>query len=219
MYKPRRDSYSDRRSGGSRFGGGDSYPRRENRDRGGFGGGRGGDREERPSFEAICAKCDKPCRVPFRPTGSKPVLCKACFEQDGGNKPSFGGRPSFGGDRGGDRGGFGGGRDRDFRSDRSDRPVTRTLGDRDNKPSKLEEQMIRMETKLDALLLKLGAPSIDVAPKKVSAPTPVIVTEVASAPEKKGKKAKKEEKIEAKPEKAKKGKKAKIEIPEEIEFN
>lgn len=213
MYKPRRDSYSDKRSnGGSRFGGGDSYPRRESRDRGGFGGGRGGDREDRPSFEAICAKCDKPCRVPFRPTGSKPVLCKNCFEQDGGNKPSFRDRGSFGGDRGG----FGGGRDRDFRSDRSDRPVTRTLGDRDNKPSKLEEQLTRVEAKLDTLLAKLGATAPAPAVKKTTIPL-VEKTEEVVAPEKK-KKSKKAEK-EEKPEKAKKGKKAKIEIPEEIEFN
>jgi CxxC-x17-CxxC domain-containing protein len=213
MYKPRRDSYSDRNSGGGRFGGDSSYPRRENRDRGSFGGGRGGDREDRPSFEAICAKCDKPCRVPFRPNGTKPVLCKVCFEQEGGPKPSFRDRPSFGGDRGG----FGGGRDRDDRpSFRSDRPVTRTLGDRDIKPSRLEEQVTRLEAKIDALLLKLGATVTAPAPKKdVVAPTSIKTEKETPAPEKK-KSAKKEEKKETK---VKKTKKAKAETSEEIAFN
>src|SRR3989344_5009718 len=58
------------------------------RDRGrscGFGGGRGGgfnrgrDSGPREMFDATCSQCGKACRVPFKPTGSKPVLCSACF--------------------------------------------------------------------------------------------------------------------------------------------
>lgn len=30
-------------------------------------------------FDAICAKCGKPCQVPFRPNGKKPVYCSECF--------------------------------------------------------------------------------------------------------------------------------------------
>lgn len=67
--------------GGSRggFGGGS---------RGGFGGSRGGfnrrDRDSGPRemFDATCTKCGKACRVPFKPTGSKPVLCSDCFSKD-----------------------------------------------------------------------------------------------------------------------------------------
>ena len=32
--------------------------------------------------EAICANCGKPCTVPFRPTGTKPVYCQTCFRQN-----------------------------------------------------------------------------------------------------------------------------------------
>lgn len=63
------------RSSGSRFGGG----------RGGFGG-----RSERRSemFDVTCSKCGKECRVPFKPTGSKPVFCSDCFRQGGDSAPS-----------------------------------------------------------------------------------------------------------------------------------
>ncbi len=32
-------------------------------------------------FDATCAKCNKETQVPFKPTGSKPVLCRECFQQ------------------------------------------------------------------------------------------------------------------------------------------
>lgn len=62
-------------------------------DRGGFGGrpkfgGRpGGNRDfgPREMFSATCAECGKPCEVPFRPNGEKPVYCNVCF---GKNKPN-----------------------------------------------------------------------------------------------------------------------------------
>ena len=58
--------------GGSRggFGGGD---------RGGFGGSRDGGRREITMHKATCSNCGKACEVPFRPDGSKPVLCSECF--------------------------------------------------------------------------------------------------------------------------------------------
>ncbi len=30
-------------------------------------------------FNATCAKCHKPCEVPFRPSGDRPVYCNYCF--------------------------------------------------------------------------------------------------------------------------------------------
>lgn len=51
-----------------------------------FGGDRGsfGDRRSfsGPSVmhDAICNQCGKNCQVPFRPNGSKPVMCSACFQ-------------------------------------------------------------------------------------------------------------------------------------------
>lgn len=90
------------RGGGRGFGGGG---------RGFGGGGRrgGGDRE---MFDAVCANCGNNCKVPFMPSGNKPVYCSDCFEKenDGGNRRSFdrNDRPQ--------RGGFGGGFDRPQRS-------------------------------------------------------------------------------------------------------
>lgn len=77
------------RSGGNRRG-----------ERRSFGGGRG-DRPE--MFDAICDQCGKSCKVPFRPSGDKPIYCSECFEEKGGNdnrRKDFGdrGRRSF--DRG-----------------------------------------------------------------------------------------------------------------------
>ncbi|MDD5251482.1 MAG: hypothetical protein PHT12_02505 [Patescibacteria group bacterium] len=83
----RRESGSDR--GGKRFGGG----------RGGFGGRDG----TRPTqlFKATCEACKRPCEVPFRPTGEKPVYCRDCFK--GGND----GQPRRFGDRDAGRSSFG----------------------------------------------------------------------------------------------------------------
>jgi CxxC-x17-CxxC domain-containing protein len=33
-------------------------------------------------FSATCSNCGKECEVPFRPTGSKPVLCRDCFKNN-----------------------------------------------------------------------------------------------------------------------------------------
>jgi len=57
---------------------------------GGFGGGYNRRDSERPEmYKATCAECGKPCEVPFRPSGDKPVYCRECFnmrgDRDGGN--------------------------------------------------------------------------------------------------------------------------------------
>jgi CxxC-x17-CxxC domain-containing protein len=59
---------------------------------GGFGGsgrgfGRGRDSRPKEMFDATCSKCGKSCQVPFKPTGTKPVLCSECFgNSDSGNR-------------------------------------------------------------------------------------------------------------------------------------
>lgn len=72
--------------------------------RGGFGGGRdrgrsfGGDRggfsrdrpQRREMFTINCTQCGKEAQVPFKPTGSKPVLCSDCFSKDGGDRRNSG---------------------------------------------------------------------------------------------------------------------------------
>ncbi len=34
---------------------------------------------EREMYEAVCASCGGPARVPFQPRNDKPVYCSACF--------------------------------------------------------------------------------------------------------------------------------------------
>jgi len=52
-------------------------------------GGRG---SRRPLlYDAVCDECGKNCKVPFKPSGDKPVYCSDCFEKKGGRDSS---RPS-----------------------------------------------------------------------------------------------------------------------------
>ena len=87
-----RDSFVDRGASG-RF---DRKPRgnRFDRRKGRFNDREGDDNERqerrRPGmFDATCTKCGKSCQVPFRPTGSKPVLCSDCFAKQGNFSRSF----------------------------------------------------------------------------------------------------------------------------------
>lgn len=43
------------------------------------GGSRDGARRDVEMFKTVCSTCKKSCEVPFRPDGSKPVLCSECF--------------------------------------------------------------------------------------------------------------------------------------------
>src|SRR5271166_3868151 len=63
------------------------------------------DRPRPTMHKAICSNCGKECEVPFRPTGDKPVLCRECFRESGGQqtkrpeersfqKPSFENKPA-----------------------------------------------------------------------------------------------------------------------------
>lgn len=48
---------------------------------GGAPAGGGAPRGERTMYPATCAQCGTETEVPFRPTGSRPVLCRDCFRQ------------------------------------------------------------------------------------------------------------------------------------------
>lgn len=39
----------------------------------------GGSRE---MFDAVCASCGKPCKVPFQPRDDRPVYCSDCFAKN-----------------------------------------------------------------------------------------------------------------------------------------
>ena len=75
------ESFRPSNSGGygGRSGGGRSFGGRS-------GGFRGRDSARGPPqmHDVTCTKCGKACQVPFRPTGSKPVLCSECFSAEGG---------------------------------------------------------------------------------------------------------------------------------------
>jgi CxxC-x17-CxxC domain-containing protein len=45
-----------------------------------MGGGSYGERPQREMFDAVCAECGRTARVPFRPTGARPVYCSDCFQ-------------------------------------------------------------------------------------------------------------------------------------------
>ncbi len=136
--------------------------------RGGFGGNRGGERRDVEMFKTTCTACGKAAEVPFRPDGSKPVLCRDCFAS---NKPD---------DRGGDRGG----RDR-FSNDRKPERSF-NAPQRDQGPSQdyktLLAQVSTLEAKMNEILAIL---------KTAPASEPEAQTEIAeiSAKEQKTKKA------------------------------
>ncbi|XOU94607.1 MAG: CxxC-x17-CxxC domain-containing protein [Candidatus Kerfeldbacteria bacterium] len=81
------------------------------------------DRKE--MFRTTCSDCGDSCEVPFKPTGSKPVLCSSCFGQQGGGRSN--GRDNR---SGGGRGGRFGGRDnRSGGRDRGDREMHSVICD------------------------------------------------------------------------------------------
>ena len=97
------------------------------------------DRQE--MYSATCANCGKQCEVPFRPTGSKPVLCRECFQQNRGSdsrRPERGSfdRPSFNSDN------------RDRSNDRLD----------------YKAQFEMLNSKMDKILSLLTPQSAEVAP-------------------------------------------------------
>jgi CxxC-x17-CxxC domain-containing protein len=141
-------------------------------DRGGrpsFGGGRGGDRGEITMHKAICDECHKPCEVPFRPSGDKPIYCNDCFGDKRGNEDR-GPRRDFG-DRGGRRD-FGGKPARSF-----DKPAQRD--------SDVGNQIKELSQKIDrilAVLEKNTQPKTEVKPvEKKVAPAKAEVKKVTPA--------------------------------------
>ncbi|MBN2015308.1 hypothetical protein JW766_00555 [Candidatus Dojkabacteria bacterium] len=49
------------------------------------------DYKEKRMYTATCDECGIECRVPFRPTGGKPVYCDACFKGDSGTSKKISG--------------------------------------------------------------------------------------------------------------------------------
>jgi CxxC-x17-CxxC domain-containing protein len=78
------NSFTSSSAGGNQSGGGGGGYAGGNRGgygRGGGGGGGGrGFGGPKQMFPATCAACGKQTEVPFKPTGSRPVYCRECFQ-------------------------------------------------------------------------------------------------------------------------------------------
>ena len=42
---------------------------------------KGVSRPARQMFDAVCANCGQPCKVPFEPRNDRPVYCSDCFRR------------------------------------------------------------------------------------------------------------------------------------------
>lgn len=91
--KPCRDARKTRRgSDGMGGGGGNGYG---NGNGNGYGNGEAngnrGPRGAREMFDATCAACGAPARVPFRPAAGRPVYCRDCYSSRQGQGSGYGG--------------------------------------------------------------------------------------------------------------------------------
>lgn len=149
---------NDRSGGGS---GGNRYGGRAGGGGRSFGGGRDFDRQ---MYSATCAKCGNECKVPFKPTGERPVYCSNCFESmrgsddagRGGRRDS--GRPSFD-----DR------RPRD-RDERTAQPPAQNNG-------KIIEMLNSLHLKMDKILATLEPKAVKPTVTKKKAKVEKIETE------------------------------------------
>jgi CxxC-x17-CxxC domain-containing protein len=80
--RPCREARKTRRSDG----GGDS-----SRSHSEAGGLHDGERPTRELYDATCAACGAPARVPFRPATGRPVYCRACYGSRQGQGSGYGG--------------------------------------------------------------------------------------------------------------------------------
>lgn len=105
---------------------------------------RGGNVGGRPTqlFKATCSHCGKPCEVPFRPSGDKPVYCKECFMRRKENLSRGEGRRETGA--------------RDFEKRGVSPAFSPAPQGGSVRLDDLKRQIDSMNTKLDSVLQKLG---------------------------------------------------------------
>ncbi|MCU0605823.1 MAG: hypothetical protein MUF78_00010 [Candidatus Edwardsbacteria bacterium] len=149
---PRKFGAGPRPSGGpKRFGGGGTYRRPE-----------GGDFErprfEKQLFKATCAACGKPCDLPFKPSGERPVYCRDCFQrQDHDSQPQAWHQRIRTSDYSGER------KPRDFRNER--------LEPRPAEPQ-LAQELAGINAKLDRIIKALTAAPAAAEPKPAAVKRP-----------------------------------------------
>ncbi len=64
---------------GGKFKGSGSKPFKRHGGGGSFGGSRDAGKQ---MYKTVCGDCGKTAEVPFKPSGTKPVLCRSCFEPE-----------------------------------------------------------------------------------------------------------------------------------------
>jgi CxxC-x17-CxxC domain-containing protein len=148
-----------------------------------------GPKKEVELFKTTCTTCGKPCEVPFRPDGSKPVLCRDCFAQKNASPASTYGQndrftPSHRDDRKPER---------NYESPRASTPTVDI--------SALTRQIGALEAKVNQILELMKTPAVK--PSAVKKEVKVVIapgTKLVTIKEAKPKKvaAKKEEKKPAK---------------------
>ena len=129
-----------------------------------FGGGkfsgkgdRGGDRPQMQLHKATCSNCKKSCEVPFKPDGTKPVLCRDCFSNSKDDHQVR--RPERRDEAGrGDRG---------FNTARPPQTSGPDL-------KELKEQVSRLEAKVTEVLALLKSTSPEAAPTVTKTPKEVV---------------------------------------------
>jgi CxxC-x17-CxxC domain-containing protein len=142
------------------------------------------DRERSEMFSATCANCGKQCEVPFRPTGSKPVLCRDCFRN---NRESDSRRPE----------------QRSF-----DRPQFNRDDNQHQSRPNYEVQFAALNAKMDKILSLLTPQPVEIAPLESEISDETIEEIVEEIQEEKKEKAAKKPKKEVSKEKVTKPKKA-----------
>ncbi|MEK7227859.1 MAG: CxxC-x17-CxxC domain-containing protein [Patescibacteria group bacterium] len=123
----------------------------KNFQRGGGGEFRGGNNRDRQMYQAICSNCGKPCEVPFKPTGDKPVFCNDCFNKRRDPSDTRVSRPQF--DNNSPR--------RDFSAPRDPRAPYKPMQESSN----ISKQLSDISVKLDRLISAMEKNPPTVGPK------------------------------------------------------
>jgi len=187
----------------SKFSGNNSSFGNRSNDRGNsFGGGRGGfnkrndfsrggDSERKEMFDTVCDECGKDCKVPFKPTGDRPVYCSDCFRAREDNNQD--------GDRGNRR--FDNERPQERKFERTPERISDKPATSNHDMSKMMDQLNSMNSKLEKVLRFFESQAVKTSVQESSAKTvevkaqkPVKVIEAKSE--------KNESKKEEKPKKA-----------------
>jgi len=88
--KPCRDARKTRRGDSGANSTGNGYGNGHGNG-GGEANGNRGPRGDREMFDATCAACGAPARVPFRPAAGRPVYCRDCYTSRQGQGSGYGG--------------------------------------------------------------------------------------------------------------------------------